>query len=57
MPAAAYVDYAGTTSHYRILPAEVREAALAALGEAIEAHGGGTISLVVDTDLALARRV
>jgi SAM-dependent methyltransferase len=51
-----YVTYATTTSHYRILTEPAREAALADVAAAIDAHGG-VLSIVRCTDLALARRL
>jgi hypothetical protein len=55
-PTERYVRFATTTSHYRILTTGTRDAALAGVAAAIDAHGG-VISMVVDTDLALATRV
>ena len=51
-----YADVAATTSHYRVLPPNVRTEALDAIVAAIDAEGG-VIRMIVDTDLALATRV
>jgi SAM-dependent methyltransferase len=55
-PTATYVAFATTTSHYRILTPAARDAALRDVAAAIDAHGGA-IAIIVDTDLALARRI
>nr|GID88157.1 methyltransferase type 11 [Actinoplanes derwentensis] len=52
---AAYRDHLLTNSAYRILDDEHREAAVADVAEVIDAHGG-TLELVVYTDVAVARR-
>jgi SAM-dependent methyltransferase len=54
-PTAQYVQLLTTTSHYRIVAPERRDAALADVAAAVDAHGG-TMTVVADTDLALARR-
>lgn len=52
---ADYRRYLGTTSIYRMLDDDARESALAETTATIDAHGG-TITGIVDTDLALGRR-
>jgi SAM-dependent methyltransferase len=52
---AAYREYLLTTSLYRILDPDAREAVLRDTVAAIDAHGG-SIEVTIRTDLALARR-
>jgi SAM-dependent methyltransferase len=54
--ATDYAKYLGTTSIYRMLDPDARESVLTEITDVINAHRG-TITLVVDTDLALARRL
>ena len=52
---ADYVRYLATTSIYRMLEPDKRDAVLAETAATLDVRGGG-ITLTVDTDLALARR-
>jgi SAM-dependent methyltransferase len=54
-PSADYRRLLATTSIYRMLDDDVREAALTETIAAIDARGG-TITMALDTDLALGRR-
>jgi SAM-dependent methyltransferase len=54
-PSADYGRYLGTTSLYRMLDEDTRESVLAETTAVIDAHGG-TVTGIVDTDLALGRR-
>jgi len=52
---AAYTKYLLTTSLFRLLAPEAREAVLRDTAETIDSYGG-TIEVAIHTDLALARR-
>jgi SAM-dependent methyltransferase len=53
--AAEYLDLLRTYSDHRLLPAQQRKSLLAAVGQAIEAHGGG-IGVRYEAHLHLAHR-
>ncbi|MFJ1708259.1 hypothetical protein [Kitasatospora sp. NPDC088346] len=53
---ARYLELLTSISEYRMMPEGTRAAALAAIGQAVDDHGG-SVELVTVTDLFLARTV